>query len=79
MSTVIEMPILVFCTDYATYMRFVRMSELNQGETKQIKNLEDLRGFKDKLLMVIERGELPLDLRYYAKDHNIRMVYHNVI
>lgn len=78
MTDQLSFPILALCANHTTYMRFVRLSELNANEAKQIKNLDDLRGYKDKLIMVIERELLTPDLLDYAKGYNIRMVYHDV-
>lgn len=74
MDNTLHPPILIMAQDSRAFDRFWQGAEFEKHEVKFIKDVLDIHGYKDKLLMIVGYVEGQSDVIDYAKQHNIRVV-----
>lgn len=73
-SANVPLPILVAAATRASYDMFVRTSGFKQGETRHIGTADDIKGYKDKVMLMLDYPVAAGQFLYYAQTHNIRVV-----
>jgi hypothetical protein len=72
----IELPILIWAGNNTIYKNFVAKAEFVGGETRYVRDLETLKGYKNKMLFFVETDGhyAPRDMYDYAVQHEMRII-----
>lgn len=73
-SVSIPAPILVAAATQQSYDMFIKTAGFKAGETRRIATAEDIKGYADQLMLVLDYPVAAGQFLYYAQTHNIRVV-----